>query len=139
MTDQEKVITFHRLRHTYATSLLTGGVSLVSLMKLLGHKRIEMTLRYAKVTPSHLRDEYLKAIRILENQTTVTKIQKSGTTGLLHPSDIIRQITSFLVKTNAAPPLQKKNLLLRLGRITNDLSKIPFSQKFKVTLPGKTR
>lgn len=49
--------TDHRLRHTYAASLLSGGVGLIFLMKLLGHRRIEMTLRYAKVTPSHLRNE----------------------------------------------------------------------------------
>lgn len=140
MIDQERDITFHRLRHTYATSLLTAGVGLVSLMKLLGHRRIEMTLRYAKVTPSHLRNEYLKAIRILENQSAVTETQKSGEiTGLLHPSEIIRQIASFLSKTNASPPLQKKNLLLRLSRITRDLSKIPFSQKFKINLPRENQ
>ena len=31
-------MTTHRLRHTYATSLLSGGMSIASVMKLLGHK-----------------------------------------------------------------------------------------------------
>lgn len=134
MTDQNKPVTFHRLRHTYATTLLTGGVGLVSLMKLLGHRRIEMTLRYAKVTPSHLRDEYLKAVRILEDQAAITKIQRIGgaTTGYLHPSEILLQVGSFLNKTNTVPTVQKKNLLLRLKRFADDLSKIRFSRKFTI-------
>jgi site-specific recombinase XerD len=36
----------HRLRHSYATSMLRLGVSLPALMRLLGHKDIRMTLRY---------------------------------------------------------------------------------------------
>lgn len=136
-TDQNKPITCHRLRHTYATSLLTGGVGLVSLMKLLGHRRIEMTLRYAKITPSHLRDEYLKAIRVLESQSVIMETRKSFETAHhVHPSEMIRQIAAFVNKTNAASPLQKKNLLLRLTRLTNDLSKIRFTHIFKITIPG---
>ena len=52
----------HRLRHTYATSLLNGGMSLVGVMRLLGHRSILMTLGYAAVSPESLRAEYLSAI-----------------------------------------------------------------------------
>jgi len=133
MTDQGKPVTFHRLRHTYATSLLTGGVSLVSLMKLLGHRRIEMTLRYAKVTPTHLRDEYLKAIRVLENQSAAGLFQTSAqTTSACDPSEIIARLASFLIKASRIDPAYQKNLLRRLRRLQQDFSSLTFSQKFKL-------
>lgn len=44
-------ITFHLARHTYATTIcLMNGVSLETLSKMLGHKRITTTQTYAKVT-----------------------------------------------------------------------------------------
>ena len=44
-------ITFHIRRHTYATTIcLMNGVSLETLSKMLGHKRITTTQTYAKVT-----------------------------------------------------------------------------------------
>lgn len=134
MTDQNKPVTFHRLRHAYATSLLTGGVSLPSLMKLLGHRKIEMTLRYAKVTPSHLRDEYLKAMRVLEKQSALVQIKTSETPGQLLPEEVIQQLTSFLNNAALIPSRNKKNLLLKLTRLKNDLINIPLSKNF--TLHG---
>lgn len=131
--DQEKPITFHRLRHTYATSLLTGGVGLVSLMKLLGHRRIEMTLRYAKVTPSHLRDEYFKAIRVLENQSEITSARNNHQTSSTHePSEIIARLTAFITKSSPLRRSQQKNLLRKLRGLQHDLTQISFSQKFKL-------
>ena len=42
---------FHVGRHTYATTIcLMNGVSLETLSKMLGHKRITTTQTYAKVT-----------------------------------------------------------------------------------------
>tara|TARA_R100001463_G_scaffold125524_1_gene182999 strand:- start:22 stop:720 length:699 start_codon:yes stop_codon:yes gene_type:complete len=41
---------FHSLRHSFATWHVTGGTPIRTIMKLMGHKRIETTLRYAKVT-----------------------------------------------------------------------------------------
>lgn len=136
MTDGNKPITFHRLRHTYATTLLTGGVSLVSLMKLLGHRRIEMTLRYAKVTPSHLRDEYLKAIRVLENRSHIVTTPQVGTTSgaCYEPSDILIRLTAFVAKASRLQRPQQKNLLRRLRRLTRDLSHAHFSQKFRLSV-----
>jgi site-specific recombinase XerD len=48
----------HRLRHTYATSMLRAGVSLPALMKLLGHRTANMTLRYVEITQKDLQREF---------------------------------------------------------------------------------
>lgn len=130
LIDQDKPVTFHRLRHTFATSLLTGGVSLVSLMKLLGHRRIEMTLRYAKVTPTHLRNEYLKAIKILENQSAPLETRSAGGEANHHPSEILHQLSAFLNTAALLPVQHKKNILLRLSRLKDTLAQIPFSKNF---------
>lgn len=39
----------HCLRHTYATLLLNQGVTIPTLQRLLGHTKIETTMRYAKL------------------------------------------------------------------------------------------
>ena len=51
-------VTPHRLRHTYATAMLRAGANLVAVKQLLGHKSIEMTLRYLEVSQLDLQREY---------------------------------------------------------------------------------
>ena len=46
---------FHDLRHTFATRLVQNGVDLYRVQKLLGHKSIAMTQRYAHHYPESLR------------------------------------------------------------------------------------
>jgi len=48
----------HQLRHTYATSMMRAGVSLPALMKLLGHRTANMTLRYVEITQKDLQREF---------------------------------------------------------------------------------
>lgn len=48
---------FHDLRHTFASWLVMNSVSLAAVQKLLGHKTIKMTLRYAHLAPGYLADE----------------------------------------------------------------------------------
>jgi integrase/recombinase XerD len=40
--------TLHQLRHTHATALVNGGVSLQTIREHLGHMSIQTTLRYAE-------------------------------------------------------------------------------------------
>lgn len=56
-------ITIHRLRHTYATLRLRDGVSLPSVRKLLGHKNIQTTLRYADADMETIKQELAEARR----------------------------------------------------------------------------
>jgi site-specific recombinase XerD len=53
--------TLHRLRHTYGTTMLRAGASLTAVKELLGHKTIEMTLRYVEVNQIDLQREYHRA------------------------------------------------------------------------------
>jgi len=45
--------TFHSLRHTFATQLIMQGIDIVTVQQLLGHKSIQMTMRYSHPTPEH--------------------------------------------------------------------------------------
>ncbi len=47
---------WHVLRHTFASQLATKGVSIQVIQTLLGHSDLKMTLRYAHLAPSTLRD-----------------------------------------------------------------------------------
>lgn len=134
ITDQNKSVTFHRLRHTYGTTLLAGGVSIVSIMKLLGHRRIEMSLRYVKVTPTHLRNEYLKALTVLEHQWTPPhEYNIKDQTHYVSPPELINRLSAFLKKEAQLNPAKLKTLFRKLARLRTSLEKIPLNQNFPLT------
>jgi len=55
-------ITSHRLRHTYATEMLNAGMSLLGVMRLLGHRDFRMTLRYTAILPETVGVEHARAL-----------------------------------------------------------------------------
>lgn len=57
-----KGLRFHDLRHTFATRLLERGVDVRTVAELLGHKSLEMTMRYQHPSRRHLHH----AVRLLD-------------------------------------------------------------------------
>jgi integrase len=60
---------FHDLRHTFASRLVMAGVDLVTVKELLGHKSINMTMRYSHLSQDHKR----KAVELLDRHYMDTK------------------------------------------------------------------
>ena len=55
-----KDFTFHGCRHHFASWFMMRGGQLESLRQILRHRDIKMTLRYAHLSPGHLRAEMNK-------------------------------------------------------------------------------
>ena len=48
----------HQLRHTLATQAINRGMSLEAIAAMLGHRSLDMTLRYAKIANRTVAEEY---------------------------------------------------------------------------------
>jgi len=48
-------VTFHTLRHTFASWLMQRGRTLLEVKDALRHQTVAMTVRYAHLAPDHLR------------------------------------------------------------------------------------
>ena len=57
---------WHVLRHTYASNLVMKGVQLQVVQQLLGHSRIDETMRYANLSPHMKRDAVARLDGALE-------------------------------------------------------------------------
>jgi hypothetical protein len=78
-------ITPHQLRHTYATALVNAGVSLQSLMALLGHVSAQMSLRYGRLFDTTVRAEYQRALTLAKDHLTALPATSTATAGRALP------------------------------------------------------
>jgi site-specific recombinase XerD len=61
---------WHCLRHTFASRLVMAGADLRTVQELMGHKTIQMTVRYAHLAPKH----QLAAVQRLCHDGTVSLV-----------------------------------------------------------------
>ena len=58
--------TLHALRHIFASELLNAGMRIECLQPLLGHRSLDVTRRYARLTDKTREAEYFRAMAIIE-------------------------------------------------------------------------
>jgi integrase len=86
----------HQLRHTWATELANGGMSLQALMTLLGHRSPEMTIRYARLASPTLKAAYDEAAGKIARRIPVATGPGPAT------PDRIEWLASEMLKTRVA-------------------------------------
>jgi site-specific recombinase XerD len=111
-------ITTHRLRHTYATEMLNAGMSLVGVMRLLGHRDYRMTLRYAAITQETLGKEYYEALKHVADRYDLPPAP--ARTVSPDPRSTLRDVARWIRKQAPAPARQHA-LLARIARLQHDL------------------
>jgi site-specific recombinase XerD len=112
----------HRLRHTYATQLLNAGMSLVGIMKLLGHRSIRMTMRYAAITQETVVKDYFKAMNAISSRYTLPENSSA-----IIPSDtpdpdrMLRDVISYL-RNNHDTNRNARRLITRIHKIRYEIN-----------------
>lgn len=113
----------HQFRHTYATEMLRAGVSLPSVMKLLGHASLNMTMIYVEVVMDDLQREFQQARSkprhlVPQPKTSVAPIR----TGLDGVIDSLQATQHALEMFRRALPISAGRSCL--DRLSNRLTKI---------------
>lgn len=76
VTDRRQKVVFHTCRHSFASWLAIQGTPLYTIAKLMGHKSIAMSERYAHLSPDHKKDAVNGLESVLNGQGKVVKIEK---------------------------------------------------------------
>ena len=116
-------LTSHRLRHTYATELLSAGMSLVGVMRLLGHRDHRMTLRYAAITPETVGDEYQKALAQLATKYRLPLPTPSPPENTNDPNQVLERLAHW-VRQHSTSPTAPRALLRRIERLQRDVRRL---------------
>ena len=124
----KKRITPHQMRHTYATELLNAGMNLSVIKELLGHKNMQMTALYAKVTLQTVVKEYNKAIKVYQEKYCQEKytLKNVASPTDLNNVDLAVAFSQFILRLQnmTKKPKHKKSIQLilrRLKRIEKEL------------------
>jgi site-specific recombinase XerD len=125
----------YQLRHTFATSMLRAGISLPALMKLLGHKKANMTLRYVEITQLDLQRE-LDLVRLNPRHLVPLpplaspQIDAADAPAVISRlSAAIRALDLYRQQNLSESPKPLQLLLRRLVRVCSRFQKLASGQK----------
>jgi site-specific recombinase XerD len=121
----------HQLRHTYATTMLRAGASLPVVKELLGHRAIEMTMRYVQVSQIDLQREYHRARQSMGALHAIPKLQRTLTTGPSAVRELLSQAAHFMEMYRRQ--LNDEKTKRKIQRLANRLQKI----QTELRLPGE--
>jgi hypothetical protein len=109
----------HQLRHTFATQLLNAGCKVTTIQKLLGHRRLNSTMVYARVHDRTVAKDYYAAMAQVERSLTVDREVHSNETITTGEREQLKQLIDRL----AQPCLsrgQREDLVDQMRCLLND-------------------
>ena len=123
----------HQLRHTFASEMARAQMPLPSLMRILGHQRPQMTMRYVNLANVDVRQAYEQAIRRLPLLDTFRPPapRPEETTESAAPEERLRAVLAVLERQRRdAPPesieaLQLSRTVRGLQHLLRSLKKHP--------------
>ena len=127
----------HRLRHSYAREMLRLGVSLPTLMQLLGHRDIRMTLRYTQVTQQDIQREFYQARQNasqphrLPPSSLPTEVPSADLPGIRRAVSATRHLLEMYRRQLADEKAKRKlqRLDRRLLAVASELDRIAIAEK----------
>ena len=93
---------FHELRHTAASYLVMKGIDLNTVREILGHKSLEMALRYSQLSPEHK----TRAVSVLDGDMDTIRSPKAQ----------VVEVPSAIESRNSLASCQLRNMW-RGGRV----------------------
>jgi site-specific recombinase XerD len=111
----------HQLRHGYATAMLRAGASLAVVKELLGHRSVEMTMRYVQISQIDLQREYHRAREKMELHV-IPKLRTTLSTGIAGLDELLNQARHLMEMYRRQVNDDKRRH--KLARLANRLAKI---------------
>lgn len=93
---ESRGITFHALRHTYASLLRKAGVDLITIKDLMGHSDIKTTMIYAHLAPDHVTRAGARVSLDLDGSTAATAPPENPRPGMPPMQDELPMQTRLL-------------------------------------------
>jgi site-specific recombinase XerD len=115
----------HQMRHSFGTEMVRAGVSLPAVMKMLGHIKPDMTLRYVEVSVLDLEREFHLARSQPRHLVPTSQLPASTTSpqaslaSLLDAFRVARHVLEMFRRTLPQGPQRRL-----LDRLSNRLTKI---------------
>jgi hypothetical protein len=94
----------HQLRHTLATQAINRGMSLEAIGAMLGHRSMDMTLRYAKIANRTVADEYFAVTDKVEALYGQPRCCRPTRSGRKWPDDAANTTACSATATAPDPP-----------------------------------
>ena len=86
----------HRLRHTAATELINAKCELTTIQKVLGHKSLDTTLRYARAHDQTVADLFYAAMERVDEKLAIESEDDMLDDAPLCPEDVKLQVLAWI-------------------------------------------
>ena len=86
----------HRLRHTAATELINANCELTTIQKVLGHKSLDTTLRYARAHDQTVADSFYAAMERVDERLAIESEDEALEDTPLCPEDVKVQVLDWI-------------------------------------------